>query len=99
MGATPSGPPAGISASLAAAGAPVGTVEVSIGPQFLERFSEHLYSSPNKAFEELVANSWDAGAKVVYVGLSPNLGAEYAAVWILDDGGSIRLKASGTFGA
>ena len=39
-----------------------GTVPVQIGPRFLELFSENLYSSPNKAFEELVANSWDASA-------------------------------------
>ena len=35
---------------------------IEIGPRFLELFSENLYSSPNKAFEELVANSWDAEA-------------------------------------
>jgi hypothetical protein len=48
-------------------------VNVSIGPKFLQLFSEQLYSSPNKAFEELVSNSWDAGATAVYVGLSPSL--------------------------
>lgn len=50
-----------------------GKVNVSIGARFLELFSEHLYSSPNKAFEELVANSWDAGAGVVRIGVPQDL--------------------------
>ena len=43
---------------------------ISMGSRFLELFSENLYSSPNKAFEELVANSWDAEATAVYIGPS-----------------------------
>ena len=66
-------------------------VPVSIGPQFLELFSEHLYSSPNKAFEELVSNSWDAGALTVYVGVPQDLSDPLAAVWVLDDGDSMDL--------
>ena len=50
-----------------------GSVNVQIGPRFLELFSENLYSSPNKAFEELVSNSWDAGASVVHVGIPASL--------------------------
>src|SRR5450631_4442950 len=72
-------------------GREVGRITVQIGPQFLELFSEHLYSSPNRAFEELVSNSWDAGAHSVYVGMSPNLAATSAAVWVLDDGASMDL--------
>ena len=45
------------------------TFPISIGPRFLELFSENLYSSPNKAFEELVANSWDAEASAVYISI------------------------------
>jgi len=70
---------------------PIDDVEVSIGPQFLELFSEHLYSSPNKAFEELVSNSWDAGASTVYVGVPDDLAQASAAVWVLDDGVSMDL--------
>ncbi|MCL4370565.1 MAG: ATP-binding protein [Chloroflexi bacterium] len=70
----------------------VGRVEVSIGPRFLDLFSSHLYSSPNKAFEELVSNSWDAGAKTVHVGVPEDLSQKSAAVWVLDDGESMDLE-------
>jgi hypothetical protein len=75
--------------AIAAAGRPVDEIHVQIGPQFLELFSEHLYSSPNKAFEELVSNSWDAGASNIYIGMSAHLDADNAAVWVLDDGVSM----------
>ncbi|MDO8589314.1 MAG: ATP-binding protein [Armatimonadota bacterium] len=77
----------------------VGQIQVQIGPQLLEVFSEQLYSSPNKAFEELVSNSWDAGANAVYIGFPDD---EIAAgdggknrtlenaIWVLDDGVSMN---------
>ena len=49
-------------------------------------FSEGLYTSPNKAVEELVANSFDAGALGVHVILSPNLHTEDATIAVIDDG-------------
>jgi len=70
------------------AGKKVGEIEVTIGPQFLNLFSEHLYSSPNKAFEELVSNSWDAGARRVYIRVPDDLQSDTAAIWVLDDGRS-----------
>jgi hypothetical protein len=70
---------------------PDATVEVTIGPQFLELFSEQLYTSPNKAFEELISNSWDAGASAVYVGMSTDLASKDAAVWVLDNGESMDV--------
>lgn len=73
-------------------GVPEGEVNVSIGARFLELFSEHLYPSANKAFEELVANSWDAGANTVYVGLDDDLSREEAAAWVLDDGESMDFE-------
>ncbi|MEW6596520.1 MAG: ATP-binding protein [Pseudomonadota bacterium] len=73
-------------------GSAVDQVEVRIGPQFLNLFSEHLYSSPNKAFEELVSNSWDAGARRVYVSVPENLQDDEAAIWVLDDGGSMDVE-------
>ena len=76
---------------LISAGEPVGEIQVQIGPQFLELFSEHLYSSPNKAFEELVSNSWDAGATCVHIGMSEDLETDDAAVWVLDNGVSMDL--------
>ena len=33
-------------------------ISVEISTRFLEHFSEQLYSSPQKAFEELIANGW-----------------------------------------
>ena len=38
------------------------TINVLLSYRIVELFSEGLYSSPNKAIEELVANSFDAGA-------------------------------------
>lgn len=69
----------------------VSKIEVSIGPRFLDLFSSQLYSSPNKAFEELVSNSWDAGAQTVYIGTPHDLSDESATVWVLDDGESMDL--------
>lgn len=79
--------------SLTHVGEAITTIPVSIGPQFLQLFSEHLYSSPNKAFEELVSNSWDAGASVVHVSVPEpsELASADAAVWVLDNGESMDL--------
>ncbi|MDQ3954318.1 MAG: ATP-binding protein [Actinomycetota bacterium] len=78
--------------ALVGGGKEVDQIEVQIGPQFLELFSEHMYSSPNKAFEELVSNSWDAGATVVHVGVPSPLNDESAAVWVLDNGVSMDIE-------
>lgn len=72
-------------------GSKIAEVDVTIGPQFLNHFSENLYSSPNKAFEELVSNSWDAGASSVYIGISQDLSVPNAIVWVLDNGESMDL--------
>lgn len=77
--------------SIQKSGENVGSVQVRIGPQFLNLFSEHLYSSPNKAFEELVSNSWDAGARRVYINIPENLADDDAAIWVLDDGSSMDI--------
>ena len=73
----------------------LGTVErsfpISIGPRFLELFSENLYSSPNKAFEELVANSWDADATAVYISIPDDLRSADASIWVLDNGISMDV--------
>ena len=67
-------------------------INVNVGPRFLNLFSEQLYSSPNKAFEELVANSWDAGATAVHIGVPDELYSDDAAVWVLDNGESMDVK-------
>jgi len=76
---------------IATVGNEVATVDVTIGPRFLNLFSEHLYSSPNKAFEELVSNSWDAGAETVYISVPDDLSAPDASIWVLDDGLSMDI--------
>ena len=66
------------------------TISVEISARFLEHFSEQLYSSPQKAFEELISNGWDAGANRVDVRVSPDLKTNAAATMaVLDNGASM----------
>ncbi|WP_019912442.1 ATP-binding protein [Paenibacillus sp. HW567] len=69
----------------------VDEVKVSIGPRFLELFSENLYTSPNKAFEELISNSWDAGATRTFIGIPEQKITQNSAIWVLDNGISMDL--------
>lgn len=64
--------------------------KVEIGVRFLEHFSEQLYSSPQKAFEELISNGWDAGADYVDIRISDNLSAANATMCVLDNGSSMN---------
>ncbi len=64
---------------------------IEIGPRFLELFSENLYTSPNKTFEELVANSWDANATAVYISIPDDLKSDSASIWVLDNGTSMDV--------
>lgn len=66
-----------------------GTIPVEISTRFLEHFSEQLYSSPQKAFEELISNGWDAGADFVDIRLSRDLSSDTATMLILDNGVSM----------
>lgn len=61
-------------------------IDVRLSYRIVELFSEGLYASPNKAVEELVANSFDAGAQRVHVVLSRNLHAQDATIAVIDDG-------------
>lgn len=72
--------------SFASLGKSTGTIDVRLSYKIVELFSEGLYASPNKAVEELVANSFDAGAQRVQVVLSPNLHAQDATIVVVDDG-------------
>ena len=49
------------------AGSTTDQIDVRISLRIIQLFSEGLYSSPNKAVEELVSNSFDAGAENVHV--------------------------------
>lgn len=72
-------------------GTPGGAIEVRISYGIIDRFSEGLYSSPNKAFEELVSNSYDAGARRVWVRVPENLDAADTNLAVIDDGVSMDL--------
>lgn len=87
---TSSTPPSTVNTPIATAGSVTKTINVTFSPQFLALLSEHLYSSPNKAFEELVSNSWDANASSVYIKIPSDLKDDKAAVWILDNGSSMN---------
>ena len=70
----------------ASVGKATDNIEVRLSYRIVELFSEGLYTSPNKAIEELVANAFDAGARTVHVLLSPNLHAQNATIAVIDDG-------------
>ena len=70
----------------AAIGNETDNIEVRLSYRIVELFSEGLYTSPNKAIEELVANSFDAGAQRVHVFLSSNLHGQDATIAVFDDG-------------
>ncbi len=44
-----------------------GEINVKINFDIIKLFSEGLYQSPHKAVEELVSNSYDAGASRVHI--------------------------------
>lgn len=61
-------------------------IPVEISLQIIGLFSEGLYSSPNKAIEELVSNSFDADATKVHVVVSSDRAASDASIAVLDNG-------------
>lgn len=65
------------------------TIPVEISTRFLEHFSEFMYSSPQKAFEELISNGWDALADYVDVRIPTNLADPSATLSVLDNGESM----------
>ena len=70
----------------------VDEIPVHISYDIIRLFSEGLYRSPHKAIEELVSNSYDAGAQRVHVLLpeQPEFegsdGDERDPLWVIDDG-------------
>lgn len=61
-------------------------IDVRLSYHIIKLFSEGLYSSPNKAVEELVSNAFDAEAKNVHVVLSASLDHPDATIVVIDDG-------------
>lgn len=67
-------------------GTPKDEIKVQISHKIIQLFSEGLYSSPNKAIEELVSNSYDAGAKNVHIILPADFNDTSASIVVIDDG-------------
>ena len=87
-----SGPPeptASTSPSPETIGHQSATIPVEISTRFLEHFSEFMYSSPQKAFEELISNGWDALADYVDVRIPADLADPAATLSVLDNGESM----------
>ena len=72
-----------------AIGHEISLISVEISTTFLQHFSEQLYSSPQKSFEELISNSWDAGADFVDIWIPSELSVDNATMAILDNGVSM----------
>lgn len=79
-----------MSADLELVGKPIGTIPVHFSYNIIDLFSGHLYSSPIKAIEELVANSFDAFASQCIVYVPEQL--ENQCVWVWDNGDSINIE-------
>ncbi|UYV12796.1 MAG: ATP-binding protein [Phycisphaera sp.] len=72
--------------AFATAGTKTSDIDVRLSYKIVSLFSEGLYASPNKAVEELVANSFDAGALRVAVFMPADLHEQGATIGVLDDG-------------
>ena len=73
-------------------GTPADKIDVLLSYRIVKLFSEGLYSSPNKAIEELVANSFDAGARRVLVLHSANMHDQDATIAVIDDGEGMGME-------
>ena len=70
-------------------GQKIDDIEVTISYRIIELFSAGLYSSPNKAFEELVSNSYDAFATKTCVFVPTDPAIPNASIWVCDNGESM----------
>lgn len=75
--------------TLESIGKKIDTIPVTISYRIIELFSAGLYSSPNKAFEEMVSNSYDAGATKVCVYVPIDRSLPDAVLWVADNGQSM----------
>lgn len=67
-------------------GTKIDDIDVTISSRIIELFSAGLYSSPNKAFEELICNSYDAFASKVSVYSPDDPTVSNAYIWVCDNG-------------
>ena len=89
LGATPAPATSHEEAATSALGQSAGTIVIAIDYAIIQHFSQHLYGSPNKAVEELVANGFDALAGAVDVWVPGAQVADGVLVW--DDGQSMGV--------
>lgn len=61
-------------------------IGIRLSYKIVSLFSEGLYASPNKAIEELIANSFDAGAQRVAVFMPAEFHTPGGTIAVLDDG-------------
>ncbi len=81
-----------MSTNFANIGKTTGQIDVKISYKIIDLFSQGLYRSPNKAIEELVANSFDAGASQVHVISSPDLTFPDSSIVVIDNGAGMDEK-------
>lgn len=72
--------------NLESVGKKIDDIDVTISSRIIELFSAGLYSSPNKAFEELICNSYDAFASKVAVYSPDDPTVSNAYIWVCDNG-------------
>ncbi len=70
-------------------GASGDTVDIDINFRIIKQFSEQLYDNPRRAIEELVCNSYDAGATECHVDTPSEVGD---ALFVLDNGNSMDME-------
>src|SRR4029079_4382586 len=68
---------------------PEGKVVVNISYDIIRQFSSQLYTNPRKAIEELVCNSYDAGATECYVSIPKD---HSEPLVVLDNGKSMDIE-------
>ena len=73
-------------------GKKIDDIEVTISHRIIELFSAGLYSSPNKAFEELICNSYDAFASIVSVYVPSDFSVEDAYICVCDNGEGLNSQ-------
>lgn len=73
-------------------GKKIDEIPVTISYRIIELFSAGLYSSPNKAFEELVTNSYDANATQVATYVPIDKSIDGASMWVCDNGESMNKE-------
>lgn len=73
-------------------GTKIDEIDVTISSRIIELFSAGLYSSPNKAFEELICNSYDAFASKVSVYAPDDPTVSNAYIWVCDNGEGLNRE-------